>query len=159
MILVLNGESLDRLVEAERSHWEAVRADGPLEDWETKSFEPAYESARAKSIENFGAVGGERAYRLRPLASRFTLDVLAAFDEDLPAVGESSEANPVPIGFWATIHYLMKQNGYDWYEEIDACTAAIENRLRSLAAFHGEAAAREALDDALAELRDVELDA
>lgn len=157
VILVLNGESLDVVVEAERPYWEERRADGSLEDWEMKSFEGTYDSARSKSVENFGAVGGDRAYRLRPLVSAFTLDVLQEFDEDVPAIGSPAENNPVPIGYWATIHYLMKQGGYDWYDEIDACTKAIENRLRSLASFHGEGAAREALDDALDELRAIDV--
>lgn len=157
VVLVLNGESLDPLVEAERPYWRDLRSDGILDAWDVKSFEPAYDDARRKSIENFGRVGGERAYRIRPLASRLTLDVLEEFDEDLPAVGTESDENPVPVGYWTMIHYLMKQGGYDWYEEIDACVKAIENRLRSLAAFHGEETAQEALETALADLRDADV--
>lgn len=159
VILVLNGTaSLDSLVESERPRWQELRSDGPLDGWDVTSFDPAYDSARGKSVENFGTVGGDRAFRLRPLASNLTLDVLEEFDDDLPAVGSTTDENPVPVGYWAMIHYLMKQGGYDWYDEIDACTKAIENRLRSLAVFHGEEVARDALDDTLAELRGVDLD-
>ena len=33
---------------------------------------------------------------------------------------------------WNLVHPLFVQCGYDWYDEIDACTKAIENQIRSL---------------------------
>jgi len=154
VILVLNGDPTpEPVLEAERSRWSDLEADSTLDGWEITWFHPEYENAREKALENLGEVGGDRAYRLRPLASRMTLSVLEEFDDRLPAVGEPSEGDPLPVGYWTTIHFLMKQFGYDWYDEIEACTRAIENRLRSLAAFHGDAAAREAKADALTDLR------
>lgn len=157
VILVLNGEpSPEPVLDAERSRWHDLEADGPLDGFDVTWFHPEYENARQKAIENFGEIGGDRAYRLRPLASRTTLDVLEEFDDRLPAVGESSEHDPLPVGYWTTIHFLMKQSGYDWYDEIEACTRAIENRLSSLAVFHGDDAARDAHQTALDDLRGVE---
>lgn len=157
VILVLNGDPTpEPLVEQERPHWEALEDDGPLRGWDLKWFDPTYENARDKSVQNFGAVGGDRAYRIRPLAARVSLEVLEEFDEQLPAVGTESEEDPVPVGYWTMIHYLMKQAGYDWYEEIDACTKAIENRLRSLAQFHGEEVAREELQTVIEELESID---
>ncbi|MFB6211141.1 MAG: hypothetical protein ABEI76_06360, partial [Halobacteriales archaeon] len=121
--------------------------------WAVKDFRPAYENARAKLIENFGERGGALSYRLRPLASRTTLGLLETFDEDLPAVGDPTPENPVPVGEWVLIHYLMKQNGHDWYDEIDACQRAIRNRLRSLAQFHGARTARAELETVIEELQ------
>lgn len=153
VILVVNGDPDPApAIEDERERWQAL-ADGDLLDtWEVKGFRPDYDNARAKMIENFGQEGGALAYRLRPLATRTTLGLLETFDEDLPAVGEATEDNPLPVGEWVLIHYLMKQNGHDWYEEIDACRRAIRNRLRSLSEFHGEEAARDELETVIEEL-------
>jgi hypothetical protein len=157
VVLVLNGDPTpEPVLDAERSRWNDLESEGRIEGWDVTWFHPEYENAREKATENFGAVGGDRAYRLRPLASRMTLSVLEEFDERLPAVGKPSEEDPVPVGYWTTIHFLMKQSGYDWYDEIEACTRAIQNRLTSLAAFHGDEAARDAKADALAELREFE---
>lgn len=158
VILVLNGDPTpEPLLTEEQSHWNDLEPRDVIADWDIQWFDPQYENAREKSIQNFGEVGGDRAYRLRPLASRLTLDVLSEFDERLPAVGEDSPDEPVPVGYWAGIHYLMKQQGYDWYDEIDACVKAIENRLRSLAQFHGEDVAQQELDTVLNELNGVDL--
>lgn len=159
VILVLNGSPTpEPLVEQERSRWDDLESRGVLDRWNSQWFHPEYETAREKAVENFGPVGGDWAYRMRPMVSRFTLDLLVEFQEVLPAVGEETEDNPVPVGFWALIHFLMKQHGYDWYDEIDACTKAIENRLRSLAAFHGSDAAREELETVLAALEQVDIE-
>lgn len=153
VVLVVNGDpDPTPAVDAERDRWPDLEAAGLLDTWEVKGFRPAYDNAREKLVENFGPRGGELAYRLRPLASRTTIGLLEAFDEDLPAVGEPTEDNPLPVGEWALVHFLMKQSGHDWYGEIDACRRAIRNRLRSLARFHGPAAAREELETVLAEL-------
>lgn len=158
VILVLNGDPTpEPLLAEEQSHWNDLESRDVLADWDFQWFDPQYENAREKSIQNFGEVGGDRAYRLRPLASRLTLDVLSEFDERLPAVGSESPDEPVPVGYWAVIHYLMKQQGYDWYDEIDACVKAIENRLRSLAQFHGEDVAQQELVTVLNELNGVDL--
>jgi len=103
-------------------------------------------------IENFGEAGGDLAYRLRSIAARTTVELLREFDEDRPAVGKATPANPHPIGDWVLIHYLLKQNGHDWYDEIDACRRAITNRIRSLASFHDAATARAALEETIVEL-------
>ncbi len=156
VILVVNGApDPTPALDAEEPHWEAQVEDGPLESYERKWFHPQYDSARAKSVENFGPEGGDLAYRMRPVASRVTLETLDALDGRVPPVGEASEENPVPVGYWAMIHYLLKQAGYDWYEEIDACRKAIENRLHSLEAFHGAETAREELDAVIDELEGV----
>lgn len=156
VILVVNGDpDPSPAIDAEREYWEALESEGLLDTWETKGFRPAYENARQKMIENFGQRGGELAYKLRPLATRTTLGLLETFDEDLPAVGEATDDNPLPVGDWVLIHFLMKQSGHDWYEEIDACRRAIRNRLRSLAEFHGATEARRELDTVIEELEDL----
>lgn len=157
VVLVVNGDPTpEPLVESERPRWDDLEERGVIRGRDEQWFDPEYEHARAKAVENFGEVGGDRAYRLRPLVARLTLDTLAAFDERPPAVGEATGDNPRPIGFWATIHYLMKQQGFDWQDEVDACTKAIRNRLRSLAHFEGDAAAREELAAVRADLADAE---
>lgn len=153
VILVINGSPDPQpAVESERDRWRALENDGLLDTLEVKGFRPDYDNARAKMIENFGPEGGKLAYQLRPLATRTTLGLLETFEDDLPAVGEPTDDNPLPVGDWVLIHFLMKQNGHDWYEEIDACRRAIRNRLQSLAQFHGGATAREELDSLIAEL-------
>ncbi len=151
VILVVNGPDPSAAIEAERPQWEKLRADGPLESAETNGFRPTFENAREKMIEKFGEAGGDLAYRLRPIAAGTTVELLREFDEDRPAVGKATPANPHPIGDWVLIHYLLKQNGHDWYDEIDACQRAITNRVRSLASFHDAAAARAALEETIEE--------
>ena len=72
--------------------------------------------------------------------------------QNLPPVGEPTDKNPVPVGEWVLLHLLMKQNGHDWHEEIDACRKAIHNRVQSLRSFHGPETALEALDSVIADL-------
>lgn len=159
VIVVLNGEPTpEPIFEDERDRWSALEDQGVIDGWESTWFHPEYENAREKARRNFGPVGGDRAYRMRPLASRFSLELLAEFDGRLPAVGTETADDPVPIGYWALIHFLAKQYGYGWDEEIDACTKAIENRLRSLSTFHGEDVARERLEDVLGNLEAVDLE-
>lgn len=152
IIFVINGTP-ETVVERERERWDARTVDGQLVDWTTRTFDPEYEDSLDKVRRNFGEVGGRRNYRLRTLAPGLTLDVLREFDEQLPAVGEPTEENPLPVNFWVLIHYLMKQSGYDWYDEIDACTKAIENRLRSLADFEDEVEAQRQLRETIEELQ------
>jgi hypothetical protein len=149
--LIINGDAT-AVVETEREHWRAVAADGPLDDWATTSFRPDYVNAQEKLRGKYGPAGGDRVYALRQLAAETTVALLAEFEEPLPVAGEATEANPVPIGYWAMIQYIMKPLGYDWYQEIDACSRAIRNRLVSLAAFTSEAEARELLGDVIDDL-------
>jgi hypothetical protein len=153
VVVTLTGDPTpDPVVAAERPRWDRLVADGPLDDWETTRFDPTFENARTKAVERFGSVGGDRLYRMRPHVARTTLSLFGEFDDDLPAVAESTEENPRGIGDWALIHFLLKQRGHDWGDEVDACRKAIANRLRSLAAFHGDAAARAELDRVVEDL-------
>jgi len=153
VILVVNGDDPDAALAAERDRWDELAATPRLDRVETKQFsEGGYESAREKMVDSFGPVGGERLFRLRPTACETTLATLTAFDEQLPAVPEPTEEDPSGIGVWSLLHLVCKQHGLDWDDEIDACGKAIENRAASLAAFYDEATAREALDEAIAEL-------
>lgn len=151
IVFVVNGDP-ESVVERERERWDDSIEDGRLEDWSTQSFDPEYDDSLDKMQQRLGDVGGRHNYRLRPLVSEFTLNVLHEYDERLPPVGEPTDENPVPTNFWAVIHYAMKQNGYDWYDEIDACTKATKNRLRSLAQFENEEAAQEKLAETIADL-------
>lgn len=156
--LVVNGDPTpEPILEQERSRWRDLESEGIIRSWDTNWFHPKYENAREKAVQNFGRVGCDRAYRLRPIASEFTLALLTEFDERFPAVGTQTDDNPVPVGFWVMIHFMMKQQGYDWYNEIDACTKAIENRLQSLASFHGEDVACEKLDEVITGLQSLDL--
>jgi hypothetical protein len=68
---------------------------------------------------------------------------LRRFDEPLPIVGEETDENRTGVGFWAIIHYLMIQCGYDWYDESAACLKGMKNRVKSLASYESAASARE----------------
>lgn len=154
VVLVLNGDpDAAPAVEAERERWERLREAGLLDSWEVTPWaDGPYQNAREKMVDNFGEVGGDRAFRLRPIIARTTIRLLEEFEADLPAVGEATAENPTQVGDWVLIHYLLKQNGHDWYDEIAACRTAIENRLHSLAGFYDDATALAALEDAIADL-------
>lgn len=152
MIIFLINGSPDEIVETEREYWEEFEAAGLLDGWETHSFEPRVENALAKMRDKYGEEGGDIAYRLRGIAADTTVDLLSEFEQPLPAVGESTEENPVPIGFWTIIHFLMKHQGYDWYQEIDACKTAIKGRVMSLSTFTSDEEARAKLDAVIEEL-------
>lgn len=151
IVFVINGDP-ETVIERERERWERLCEEGFLDDWSTRSFDPEYENALDKMQDKLGPVAGRRNLRLRPIASNLTVDVLAEFEEPLSAVGNPTDENPIPNNFWSIIHFVMKQNGYDWHDEIDACTKATKNRLRSLAGFVGEEAAQAKLDETVAEL-------
>ncbi|WP_290811129.1 hypothetical protein [Halovivax sp.] len=153
VILVCNGD-VEALLGTERPRWESLREAGLLEGWETRRYDPTWEHAHEKLREKYGEVGGRRAGELRAMATGLSVEYLRRFDEPLPAVGEPTAENPVPIAFWSLFHFLAKQHGYDWYDEIDACATAIENRAKSLAAFTTEAEARRTLEGTIAELQD-----
>lgn len=157
VIIVFEGDP-DGVVDQERDRWVALQEEGLVDGWrvrryEEEGFDSLLEQQRASPK---GPVGGEREYRLKPPASRFSLDTLAELDAEFPAVGESTKRNPRPVGFWVVIHYVMEQNGYDWYDEIDACRQAIRNRCRSLAAHRGPEHALDALREAIADLEAME---
>lgn len=91
--------------------------------------------------------------KIKPLLTRTSLELYDTVDEQIPVVGEEHEHNPKGIGFWVVINTLMKQNGYDWYDEIDGCTKATKNRLKSMTAYKGEEAAQEKLQQTIDELQ------
>ena len=156
VILVVNGDDPDAALAAERDRWDDLGETTSLDRVETQGYdEGGYENAREKMIDNFGPVGGDRLFRLRPTACETTLATLETFDERPPAVPEPTEDDPSGIGVWSLIHLVCKQHGLDWYDEIDACGRAIENRAASLAAFYDPGTARTALDDAIARLETV----
>lgn len=154
VVLVVNGDpDPTAAIDAERRRWEPLREDGLLDSWEVTPWgDGPYQNAREKMRDNFGDRGGDLAFRLRPVIAGTTVELLAEFEEDLPAVGEPTDDNPTPVGDWVLIHYLLKQNGHDWYDEVDACRKAIENRLRSLEAFYDTETAREELERVIADL-------
>ena len=149
--LVFEGDP-DAFSDAERDRWTELQDDGILESWTLERYEPDFESLLAQQRDAKGEAGGQLEYRLKPLTTRFALEMARAFDERIPPVGTESEANPIPIGFWVVIHYAMLQNGYDWYDEIDAASKAIRNRCRSLAHYADSEAAVDALETVVDDL-------
>lgn len=146
--LVFEGDP-DALVEAESDRWQGV---GGLIDWRLRRYEAeGYDSLLAQQRDAKGDRGGEWEYRVKPIVSRFSLAVLREFDDPMPAVGESGEVNPRGIGFWAVMHDQLVQCGYDWYDETAACRKAMENRLKSIAAYRGADAARAEYEAILAD--------
>ncbi|APW96599.1 hypothetical protein CHINAEXTREME_01905 [Halobiforma lacisalsi AJ5] len=153
--LVLEGNP-DELLEAERGRWATLQEDRILESWTLERYEPEFESLLAQQRDAKGEVGGELDYRLKPLTSRFALEMAQAFEgERVPPVGRESEANPTPIGVWVVVHYVMLQNGYDWYDEIDAASKAIRNRCRSLSHYGGSERALDALREVVDDLEEI----
>lgn len=152
ILLMIDGEP-DAVIEAERDRWESMVANGEIESWETERFdEIGYEDARAKAVDNVGEEGAELFMTLKPLLTRTSLELYEALDERIPAVAETSERNLKGIGFWVVFNTLLKQAGYDWYDEIDACTKSTKNRLKSITGFKGEEAAQAKLQETIAEL-------
>ena len=150
MRLVFEGNP-DALVASESDRWDEF--DG-LSSWSLRRYEDVgegdggeegegYESLLEQQKDAKGEVGGEWEYRLKPLLSRFSLAYLREFEETIPAVGDEADENPIGLGFWAALHDVMVQCGYDWYEETDACQKAMKNRLKSIASYRGADAARE----------------
>lgn len=146
--LVFEGDP-DGLVAHESKRWDEF--DG-LTSWELRRYEDeGYDSLLAQQQDAKGTVGGEWEYRLKPLLSRFALAYVGEFEEPLPPVGDGGDENPVPIGFWAALHDVLVQCGYNWYDETAACQKAMKNRMKSIAAYRGAEAAWEEYDRLLAE--------
>ena len=156
--LVFEGDP-DALLAVESERWQDVEG---LTDWQLRRYEAeGYDSLLAQQRDAKGDRGGELEYRVKPIVSRFSLSYLRAFDDLLPAVGESGGANPKGIGFWAAVHDQFVQCGYDWYDETAAYRKALKNRLKSIAAYRGADAARAEYEAILAdwEAHGEELDA
>lgn len=146
--LVFEGDP-DGLIDHESSRWDEFEG---LSSWEVERYEDlGYGSLLEQQQDVKGEVGGEREYRLKSLLPHFSLAYSSEFEEALPAVDEESPENPLQLGFWAVIHDMMVQCGYDWYDETAACQKAMKNRLKSLAAYRGADAAREEYERLLAE--------
>jgi hypothetical protein len=142
VVLVFEGDP-DGLLAAESDRWESVEG---LDDWELRRYdEPddGFDSLLAQQRDAKGHVGGEREYRLKPLAARFSLASLREFEEPLPAVDDLGDENPAGVGFWALFHYLCIQSGYDWYEETDMYLRGLRNRVKSVARYRDAEAGRE----------------
>lgn len=151
--LVFEGEP-DVLVEHEASRWDVFEG---LTSWEVERYEDlGYESLLEQQQDVKGEIGGEREYRLKSLLPQFSLAYSSEFEEPLPAVDEERPENPLQLGFWAVIHDMMVQCGYDWYDETAACQKAMKNRLKSIAGYRGADAAREEYERLLAEWKSYE---
>lgn len=136
--VVFDGDP-ETLVDHESGQWDAF--DG-LSSWSLTRYEQ-YDSLLEQQIDSRGELGGAWEYRMKPLLARFALTYYREFEEQLPAVGDDSEANPLGIGFWSSIHNLLVQCGYNWYDETALCQKALQNRLKSIASYRGAEAARE----------------
>lgn len=141
----------DELVERESDRWDEFRG---LTQWRVRRYEDeGYESLLEQQIHAKGEIGGEWEYRLKQLTTRFSLAYYREFREPLPMVGDEHDENPVEIGFWAAIHDILVQCGYDWYDETAMCQKALKNRLKSIASYRGAEAARDEYERLLAEWR------
>lgn len=150
--LVFEGEP-DALVESESSRWDEF--DG-LSSWNLQRFEDegegkGYDNLLEQQKDAKGEVGGEWEYRLKQLITQFSLAYYREFEEPLPMVGDEHDENPKGIGFWAAIHDILTQCGYNWYDETAMCQKAMKNRLKSIADYRGADAAREEYERLLAE--------
>lgn len=138
--LVFEGEP-NELVERESNRWDVFEG---LSSWEVQRYENVgYDSLLEQQQDAKGDIGGEWEYRLKSLLPRFSLAYSSEFEESLPPVDEETPENPLQLGFWAVIHDMMVQCGYDWYDETAACQKAMKNRLKSIAGYRGADAARE----------------
>ncbi|WP_135829190.1 hypothetical protein [Halorussus halobius] len=148
--LVFEGDP-DGLVAAESDRWDEF--DG-LASWRVRRYDDeGYDSLLEQQRDAKGEIGGEWEYRAKPLAARFALAYRREFGEPLPAVGDDRDGNPIELGFWAVLHDLFVQCGYDWYDETTACRKMLRNRLKSIASYRGADAAREEYEQLLAEWR------
>lgn len=145
--LVVNGAAPADAIEPERERWAELEERGVITGVETQDYRPDY----ANNVSKMADVHGERAaqlmYRLRQVATRTSLDLAETLDEYPPAVDQREAGTAT--GFWVLIHYLFKENGYDWDDEMAACGQAIRNRARSMALFTDRETALGALDEEL----------
>ncbi|WP_248910904.1 hypothetical protein [Halocatena marina] len=143
---------LDRLVEAEAPRWNAFEG---LTDWTVNQPQADGDSLLAQQRDSKGEVAGEWDYRLKPLVTRFVLEYSQKFTEPLPLLTDDAPTSKDKVidgyGYWVVIHYLMAQAGYDWYDETDACLTAMQNRVKSIAAYRGAEAARAEYERLLSE--------
>lgn len=138
--LVFDGNA-DELIEQEADKWEKHAG---VTSWSLLRYdEEGYDSLLDQQTDTKGELGGEWEYRMKPLLSRFALAYYREFADTLPPVGETSDENPLGLGFWSAVHNLMVQCGYNWYDETNVCQRAMQNRLKSIASYRGAEAARE----------------
>lgn len=141
----------DTLVERESDRWDEFSG---LSSWRVQRFsDEGYDSLLRQQTDAKGEIGGEWEYRLKQLITPFSLAYYREFEELLPMIGDEHDENPKGVGFWAAIHDIVTQCGYDWYDETAMCQKAMKNRLKSIASYRGAEAAREEYERLLAEWR------
>jgi hypothetical protein len=140
----------ETLIETESPYWESFEG---LERWDWQRYDdPATDAETFDSLldqqhQAKGSLGGDREYRFKRLISRFALAYYQEFDEPLPAAPKRGTAdNPLGIGMWALLHDLLVQCGYNQFDETEIAVRMLQNRLKSIAGYYGEDAAREEYD-------------
>lgn len=152
ILLMIDGHP--ETVVTEECDWDALIEDGMIKSWSVLPFEEiGYDNAYSKAVDYVGKMGADLFMTLKPLLTRTSLNLYEALDDQIAMVGDEGDHNPKGIGFWVVINTLMKQNGYDWYDEIDGCTKSTKNRLKSMTAYKGEEAAQEKLQETINELQ------
>lgn len=142
--LVFEGD-LDGLLDAEADRWDAFEG---FRSWDSQRYDnptdvdTTYDSLLAQQRDAKGPDGGDREYRYKPITATLALEFRREFAESIPAAPDRTD-DSIGIGMWSLMHAVFVQCGYDWYDETDACLRAMQNRLKSIAHYRGESAARE----------------
>lgn len=119
----------EQIRETEREHWERLQEDGLIRGWDVTDW---------PSETVFGETEEELANRLFETASRMSFHYYEEFDEDQvePVDTFSYEGGP-GVGMWVLLHALFNHQAYTIDEEIAACRANIQDRLRLVGQIHG----------------------
>lgn len=166
LVLVFEGDP-NALITAEAEFWDdfdglaswrCLRYDDPTSREEWENDPKAFPSLLAQQEDRKGAVGGSWEYKYKALTAEFALRYFDTFEELLPPTPDQSDQNPIGLGFWSLLHALIVQCGYDTFDETELYLQGMQSRLRSLALYIGEEAAREEYDRILSTLQAFEGD-
>lgn len=139
---------VDAILDRERETWDALVADGPLEDWSHPEYETTDRLATA-----FGEDGWREQEFLRYLASAMTAATRDLADAPPAPVDAYPETDADAVGWHRVLHLLSNQWGYDLDAEADAYVENLSMVATILGKRDGLEEAESFVDDVTAALR------
>lgn len=138
--MAIEGE-FEAVVDHERERWNDLRDSSFVDSWCVEATET---DAKSIAADRFAGDRPDVAAHAPFLATSAAKEWYETFDGPVPAVADDDDAS-VSSGWWMFVHLFANIQGADWDDEIDALLVGIENRLRSLEAYHGTHSAHERL--------------
>lgn len=156
VLLRITGTDVDRIVEQELDHWDALVSDGFANEWTQSNTDEDLSSY-------LGENGADLYAHLELLSAKmsklvFEDDELTRPVDPLDEYPEEERDAPLGVGWWRLLHLLTVQQNYRYEEEIDAFAEGMVFALRNIARFDDHERAEAKIDGIIRTLEAVRKD-